>query len=850
MSTPQLQPQHPRPYDCTNGQHHALVSDQAQYAARAAERNSTGQVVSYPRNSAMPSQDPFTYYTAYLDTESALKVHLDDLGQNGDGATQRKLRPEALSMQGSGESHQDKPRPVPYNLAVRFANRSNRAPLATIIEQGSFSTLDSHGSLLSVGRFPSVRTSENISPDRALHVSLRSLDEEALRIIQEEKSQLDHTGLTHQPVDGPILRMHEERPNFPHDNAMASTSIMSNESKTPRLSEVDPGPESTRFTAFLRGVLTTVRSTREKSCSTSSIKPHSPVIPNQPPGTKQKAIIAELKIESIDSPENTGNSPIQKTTMKETPSSPCQATEIKMLSQPSLQLCGSFRACKDFPTLRPSQSVYEPMAVVPSALQLPPPPDRSYLLKDNETPSNACFVRPQPRDGATDNAATTLLSRSRDKVAARYTPDGAGLYHNDEGSIRDYARDSSRNASFCSTISTSYSGTVLGVDLDLQHDFPHSTRRPVTPVWFSHLEKVENDEQPPPPPPSRRQSQLEPARPFRPHSITSSALTSLLSIAATEGIVQQNLNTPQISFYSPSGNLIQSQENALTSTPTSSSRSRPSMYLASAPVIEISGHNKAKFPSARSVLSAVVSLPPARPAPTPLTTPPQSTAPLPESLRHHHNYQRTEKTQIESISSSGPTLIISSDSNVRGCGGLVRPTSLEPHGGVSQTPQKHSRFEHAISRCRVSRGIGSRLFSLLPSWSASRSIRHPEFKDAVTRVGLRKKGMKLQKRRVPRSSTVCEDEGIGSATGHALRICFCQPYDGAGYPTSGLGCGGATAQSRDLQSEAYPPELSTDTPNARILAREGDAGDKERSKGRVRSDSAVSVGIRVGLMRA
>jgi hypothetical protein len=600
----------------------------------------------------------------------------------------------------------------------------------------------------------------------------------------------------------------------------------------------------------LRGVLTTVRSTRERSCSTSSMKPRTLAIPSQPPSTKQKAIIAELKIESIDSPVNPDISPVSKSILKETPSSPCQATEIKLLSQPSLQPCGSFQACKDVPALRLSQSVYEPMAVVPSAPQLPPPLDRSYLLKDNETPSNACLVRPQPRDGATDNAATTLLGCSRDEVAARYTPDGAGLYHNDEGSIRDHARDSSRNASFCSTMSTSYSGTVLGIDLDLQHDFLHSTRRPVTPVWFSHLEKVENDEQPPPPPPPRRQSQLESTKPFRPHSITSSALTSLLSIAATEGIVQQNLNTPQISFYSPSGNLIQTQDNALTPTPASSSRSRPSMYLAGAPVVEISGRNKATFPSAHSVLSAAVSLPPARPAPTPLTIPPQSTAPLPESLQHHHKYQRAEKTQIGSISSSGPTLIISSDSNVRGCGGLVRPTSLEPHGGVSQAPQKHSRLEHAISRCHVRRRTGSRLFSLLPSWSASTSTCHSEFKHAVTRVGLRKKGMKLQKRRVPQISTVRENEGIGSATGHALRICFCQPYDGAGYPTSGLGCGGATVQSRDSQSEAYPPEPSTDTPNARIVAREGDAGDKRRSKGRVRSDSAVSVGIKVGLMRA
>ena len=847
MSVPQ--PQYSLYHDRTNGHCLPVVSGPTQNRTRPADPTSTGQGISYPQHGAIPSQDPFTYYKAYLDTESAPKVHSNHLGQKDDGATQSRSQPEALSMQGSGGSHQDKPRPVPYNLAVRFANRLNKAPLATIIEQGSVSTLNSHGSLLSVGRFPSIRNPENVLPDRALRVPSQNLDENTLRAIQEENIELGYAGHYQTPVACSTEHMRNGQPGYEHDHTTITTSINSEASKTTRLPEISLACESRRLTVFLRGVITTVRGTRERSCSSPSMDSSVLATSNQLQNASPKADISEMSSGSTESRERSGHLQASGLTLQETPISPCQLTRAGAAKQPSPQKTSSVPTFMDVPVLHLSHLVYEPTAPLSSAPQLSQHPDLPIPSRDNEASLKVCHARPIPRDAAIDHvftAATAFLSRSRDELAARYTPDGAGVYQHDEGSIRDGARGSSRNASFCSSMSTSYSGTVLGIDLDLQHEFPHSFRRPVTPVWFNPTETVRKDEKQSPP---KRQFQLESAKPLRPRSITSSALTSLLPIAAAEGIVQQNLTTPQISFYSPSGNLIQAQDNALTPTPASSSRSRSDTYFSGSPVAEQSGYNKANFQSAHSILSAAVSLPPARPAPVPRITPVQSTAPLPECLRYHHNSQHAERTRIRSTLDSEPTLLVPSGSNSRGCGEMVRPTSLEPHSDVSQSPQKHSRFKHSISSRCVSRENGSRFQSLLSSWSASTSACHLKSRHEVTQ-SLRTKGRTLQKRCLPRTSTAHENESVGSVTGHVIQTCFCQPYDGVVNSTSESNRGGATTHPRDLQSKACPPELSTGTPNARVVAREGNAGGKGRSKVRVRSDSVVSVGIRAELTRA
>ena len=86
---------------------------------------------------------------------------------------------------------------------------------------------------------------------------------------------------------------------------------------------------------------------------------------------------------------------------------------------------------------------------------------------------------------------------------------------------------------------TSYSGSVLGIDLDLEQEFPGPSRRPCSPMWFTHREKSDTRDM---------------------HTITSSALPILLSLAAASGIVRRNNVTPFPSFHSPSGKLIRAAE--------------------------------------------------------------------------------------------------------------------------------------------------------------------------------------------------------------------------------------------------------------------------------------------------
>ena len=145
----------------------------------------------------------------------------------------------------------------------------------------------------------------------------------------------------------------------------------------------------------------------------------------------------------------------------------------------------------------------------------------------------------------------------RDVVSGRLAVSGGCFLSQKGASVEfDKAREEfeSRNASFCGTVSTSYSGAVVGVDVDLQHEFAHPVcrSRSATPVWFTA-------------PPAEIQGQapgpkVEAAR----YSVTSPALTSLLPIAAASGIVRSDYTKPTLCYYSPSGRQI---ERECSSTP-------------------------------------------------------------------------------------------------------------------------------------------------------------------------------------------------------------------------------------------------------------------------------------------
>jgi hypothetical protein len=161
-------------------------------------------------------------------------------------------------------------------------------------------------------------------------------------------------------------------------------------------------------------------------------------------------------------------------------------------------------------------------------------------------------------------SAPALSGRSRDDLSIRYTLDGVPLYRENAPSLRDY--DHAREASFSASLST-YSESILGIDLDLlqhqqlamdtesylatptaleEHSFSCSpgdhegnllpTVEPMTFTWEVLPTTI----------PSR--------------SITSSVFPVLLPVAAASGVVQHNHLGPEVSFHSPSGNIIQPQE--------------------------------------------------------------------------------------------------------------------------------------------------------------------------------------------------------------------------------------------------------------------------------------------------
>jgi hypothetical protein len=200
-------------------------------------------------------------------------------------------------------------------------------------------------------------------------------------------------------------------------------------------------------------------------------------------------------------------------------------------------------------------------------------------------------------------------------------------------------------------------------------------------------------------------------------------------------------------------------------------------------------------------------LPPPRPSLRPMTTPPTSSAPLPAHLRHHHNYRHVEQSQIDSTISSTESFIVPALA-VKGCGGIVKSGSFTFRIGIRPShdktrPQPHYRrhrsarsftedlgYELKFYRARLittivtsctTEGKGKALRKRQASHrraAATAYISMPQ--NATTAAAAGKKRVHDRKR---------DDVGLlGPLAGHALRICFCQPYDGAGNSTQDFPC--------------------------------------------------------------
>ncbi|KAL5115868.1 hypothetical protein ACEQ8H_006270 [Pleosporales sp. CAS-2024a] len=308
------------------------------------------------------------------------------------------------------------------------------------------------------------------------------------------------------------------------------------------------------------------------------------------------------------------------------------------------------------------------------------PTSRNLFLTNQHTSAPVVrLVRSEARHVACVTAASEATTSSNDCTnshAARPTLGETSLTPGEVSSLHslDSFNAFSRNASFSSTMSTSYSGTVLGVDSDLQHEMPESVRHWSSPMPVSFTPQMAELE---------RQASIpncsgsDYAAQAKQSTITSSALTSLLPIAAASGVVQTNCNTPRISFYSPSGSLIQPAE---TPSPEFSKWSPSSLRR----------ENQRKDPthqvSAHKVWSSTECLPPTRPTLLPLNTLPTLTSPLPANLTYQHSYQRPRCTSTDI---NGPP--VQPTSPVYACGGIVRTSPMQCDGTV-QPPKKRTAY--------------------------------------------------------------------------------------------------------------------------------------------------------------
>jgi hypothetical protein len=361
----------------------------------------------------------------------------------------------------------------------------------------------------------------------------------------------------------------------------------------------------------------------------------------------------------------------------------------------------------------------------------------------------------------------TCSQRSREDCSGRYTYDGTPIYRSNAPSLYEF--DRSREVSFSNSASTTYSSSVLGVDLDLQQEFPLAVHRSLTPIWVysSVADRARVNEE----------AEVQSVRPT-PRSVTSSALPVLLPLAVASGIVRPNHAAPYVSFHSPSGNLIQAEPSSSSSSPTTS-------YY-------------------KNALSMSEETP--RPAAVPLTTPPHSSIAVPTYLE-----PRPQQKQVL----HGPTRshIVPQHavtSTVRGCNGVVlRTDSLTPRSGIpSQRPPSLSSHSKSIPCLPVS---GSKSTLSHPQNRVQHS--RPRFYTGASCASL--STPRVQRIKKPPKSInpvvstadsstksrphhVRSRSAIGSSlaplAAHTMRVCFCQPRDGDG---DGDGDGDALPRLRD-----------------------------------------------------
>lgn len=844
MATTTYQPSNPSLLDRINTPNPAYRASSAQRtlhpAATGGPQGANANPYGAPSPHAFP-RDPLAYHRAVGDTCSS---HPQASSQQGfpppnDGCN-HDFTSEAEDVQDCRNQQHARGRAVPYNLAVRLANRSNGAPLATIVEQGSYSTLNSRGSRLSVGPFPSLRVAENTSPGRRASLKVSpSPDDHALERIAEDahiERVLDSTTRT------PCKPYNKDSDAlFPVDKV--TTPSMHSTLDHPQTTQYQTGEMkrneiTSNSKGFFRGVLHNVRAasrtrSRSSSAHTSTAEHHEPRPETTDDGPNSHGYALEMRLQDNDRLSTPLCVPMTPKGVTLSSAPEHHNRDVRTLTADCAR-----SARLDFPL---HQDLEHPLPIQnrPVAMsQLSEPLTATRLYQ------RACSVRlvhPEARDefqnGGRDDIS--ILSAK----SGNPNPNGKDFYGLSASSKATYSftgedrnKETSQNASFCSTVSTSYSGTVVGVDIDLQHDFPYPIPRsrsstPVAQSWFTpQMAELERQVSATESPEAKRVHRAEPSR----RSITSSALTTLLPIAAASGIIRPNYETPKISFFSPSGNLIQPEG---SSTPGTTSASE----FGGSPIVNASTCSKPTSAS-YSVFPATC-LPP-RPSLKPMTTPPTSSVPLPAHLRHYHNYRHPEKSQINSGTECGESFIVVA-AEVKGCDGIVRTNTLSTHPQERRSCEEtkacprykrhrsagilvqklryeaNSRKNRLITAVLASTTAKGRILHRRNSPTTHGSILHEQKSvDAVTSGNKR---ASIRHTRPKRNTGF-----FGPAAGHFLRICFCQPYDGAGKPTHDMAgrtlCMRKQSSVRHGKSKKESPrrhgkdvDVDAVLPNARVV---------------------------------
>ncbi|PSN60900.1 hypothetical protein BS50DRAFT_652520 [Corynespora cassiicola Philippines] len=748
--------------------------------------------------------DPFSDYRTFLDKAITFGAGPYDGSASLSGSE---------DCPGTEDDAQAMPPLVTYNLAMRFANRSNRVPLATIIEQVSYSTLNSHASLFTSRGRPSLRVDHSLLQGPVRKPS--RCDDNTLQQIQEDVCQDQDYGEylgSHPCLDGRCGDV------LICDDISASPPTSCHDQGTPTIFQRRRGRTEAENKG-IKGLLSDMlRNSRINPCppSQSSTVTGNPIaICQKRPGTNKiqpEALPPEGDFPCGSKSKGRG---IQNRT---NPSSSNHTT----LNAPHKSGSGSDKPSDHAFSLIVKHSEHSVLERPPTGMENP----RISLesLQGSRT------------------SARIVSSETYDRAHPQYLQNSGGVpTHNSAERLSgcekpfkecEHAGSVGRKVSICSSMSTSYSGTVLGVDLDLQESHA-SPRRSPTPVWFA-LQSSKDDEANVLPLERQPLAMNHATTP----SITSSALPVLLSIAAESGIVRPIKNTSPTSFHSPSGNLIQLHD--------SSPLGHGGLNYFGSPTAKTSYYNNNLDESLAAYIEpSRMNACPAGPALESIAATRVSTSLIPTHPGHGHATRHGEDAYT-----TWQPQIDRSGTEVKGCGGLVRNNSLSPRSGNLRPPSTRPKLHRpkAALMCYRTRDEATKrphrtryrsLLNRLVSCCTASRMRNPSKppKGTMLHKQLARRAAALPRR--TKSSL-----SLGPLTGNTMRVCFCQPLDDASSCASEAGCAGGMGVAGDQHRSPQGPRDAA--PAVRAVCND-QVGEKH---GRFKGDCGVRVSMTVGLVSA